>query len=338
MQNPYNVTGFWSFFLVLLQRLIQLPTLIQTPANLASDEIQLIVLMTLGISCGALGVLLVWRRMTMLANSLSHTILLGIAAVFLLVKYGWVAGDAELGALPSVTLLIASAVTGLATAMLTQTITKVFRLPEETSTGLVFTSLFALGIVIITIFSRNAHVGLEVVMGNVDGLSLGDVYMSLYVLGCNLILLPLLHRPYLVTSFDGSYAQLLGFRTSLYGHLLMLQTAITVVAGFRAVGVLMVLCFITGPAIVARPFCRSLRSMLLSSAAIGALCSLLAVASSRAILTNFGVPLATGPIAVAWMVMLVLASLFVRVRTKNCTVYPIASQSHDYCKGSESNN
>lgn len=326
MQNPYNVSGFWSFFIVLLQRLTQLPSLVHQPMQLASDEIQLLVLACLGASCGCVGVLLVLRRMTMLANSLSHTILLGIAAVFLLVKYGWLAGAAELGALPAATLLVAAAATGILTAIITQALTKIFRLPEETSTGLVFTSLFALGIVIITIFSRNAHVGLEVVMGNVDGLSMADVRMAGFVLLCNAMLLPLMYRAYLVSSFDRPYAQLVGFKTSLCGHLLMLQTAITVVAGFRAVGVLMVLCFITGPAIVVRPFCRSLGAMLLGSAGVGALCALLAVASSRAILTNFGVPLATGPIAVAWMVALVLASLFVRVRTKNYTVYPVASQ------------
>ena len=161
--SPYRGTNFFTFFWTLLERIFSGEIL-----HPATDEIQMLVLGGVAISGALVGTFLVLRRMTMLANSLSHTILLGIVIAFL------VTGQ-EIGALSIPVMLIASVITGLATAFLTEFLHRNIRLQEDAANGLVFSTLFALGIVLVTLFTRNAHLGVEVVMGNADALQLRDL-------------------------------------------------------------------------------------------------------------------------------------------------------------------
>src|SRR4029077_18141377 len=104
---------------------------------------------------------------TMLANSLSHTILLGIVIAFLIGSSSEGFHEGRL----NLTLLFAAALgSGLLTAVVTEILTKSVKLQEDASLGLVFTTFFALGIVLVNLLARNVHIGAEVVMGNVDAL------------------------------------------------------------------------------------------------------------------------------------------------------------------------
>ena len=82
--SPYWGTNFFSFFKVLFGRLLHFDF-----SSLAADEVQMIVLSCIGISCGLIGPFLVLKKMSMFANSLSHTILLGIVVSFLCLDDGF---------------------------------------------------------------------------------------------------------------------------------------------------------------------------------------------------------------------------------------------------------
>jgi manganese/zinc/iron transport system permease protein len=307
--SPYSGVSFLQFFLTFLHRLPAIVQALWSGDVLYTDEIQLLVLIPMGISCGMLGALLVLRRMTMLANSLSHTILLGIVAAFLLSRAS-IAGELlEQGPLPLGSLMTASAVTAVMTTFLTESFTKWFRLSEEASTGLVFTALFAAAIVFVTLFTRNAHIGIEVVMGNADGLGRSDIPLGLWVLAANLLLLIPLYRALLITTFDPGFSRLVGFRSGLVSYILMAQVGLSVVAGFRAVGVLMILAFLVGPALTMRPWVHSLRGLILASGIGGGLVGLLAVATARGVLSSLRLPLSTGALAVVWVSLGVVCSL-----------------------------
>jgi manganese/zinc/iron transport system permease protein len=306
--NPYSGASWFSFFGTFFGRLFAIAEALWTGGPLATDEVQVLVLGALGICCGLLGSLLVLRRMTMLANSLSHTILLGIVAAFLLARYGIQGEVLEQGPLPVWALMLASGITAVLTTFLTDALTRWFRLSEEASTGLVFTALFAAAIVAVTLFTRNAHIGIEIVMGNADGLSRGDVTLAGWVLGCNAIAVLFLFRSYLATTFDAGFSSLIGFRPALISYVLMAQVGLSVVAGFRAVGVLMVLAFLVGPPLAARGWVRSLRGLMLASSVLGGGAGLLAVATARGLLTAFRLPLSTGALAVFWVSLFVAGS------------------------------
>jgi manganese/zinc/iron transport system permease protein len=310
--NPYSDSTFFSFFFQLFFRFCGFVTGQIGWSNLASDEIQLLVLSAVAASAALLGCFLVLRRMTMLANSLSHTILLGIVLVYYLSlqTLSLESGDHH-DPLSIQAMLLAALGMGVVTAFLTQFLTKAVGLQEDASIGLVFTSLFALGIIAATLLTRSAHIGAEVVMGNVDALQIGDLKLVSAVLVINVILIGLFYKEYVVTSFDGGLSTALGISTLFFDYLLMVQVSATAIGGFRAVGVLMVLALITGPPLTARLLVDNLRVMLPLSVGIGCVASFVGVALSRHLLTVAGMALSTGGIVVCVIgVFFVLAVIF----------------------------
>lgn len=299
--NPYTGTTFFEFLILFIERLY-------TGAifNLVSDEVQVLVLIGVSISSALVGSFLILRRMTMLANALSHTILFGIVIAYLIISQINPESSHHLD-IPS--MLFASVLMGVATAFLTEFLTKTVRLQEDASTGLVFTTLFAIGIIMVTLLTRNAHIGTEVVMGNVDALHVDDLKLVYSILGVNLLLFGLFYKEYKITSFDSSLARSLGISALFFNYLLMVQVSATCIGAFRAVGVLMVLAFITGPPLIARMYTHRLKSMLLNASLIGIFASIVGVAFSRHLLTFNGLALSTGGIVVCIIALFFLLSI-----------------------------
>lgn len=297
--NPYSGKTFFEFIVQLVIRLWEFIRGDLPLEHLAADEIQVVVLMGVGISSALVGTFLVLRKMTMLANSLSHTILLGIVIAFLLTRggAGEVGHDHEYS-INIEAMLFGALVMGLLTTFLTELLTKWARLQEDASMGIVFTSLFSIGVITVTLLTRNAHIGTEVVMGNVDALQLADCKLVYIVLLINLLLFVLFFKEYKITTFDSALASALGISSIFFNYLLMAQVSVTAIAAFRAVGVLMVLAFITGPALTARLLVHDLKKMLVVSALIGAGASVVGVALSRHILTVYGIALSTAGLVV----------------------------------------
>jgi manganese/zinc/iron transport system permease protein len=275
--------------------------------QLATDEVQMLVLVGVAASSALVGTFLVLRKMTMLANSLSHTILVGIVMAFLW-TYGTGRATPEHPNISIHILLIASLIMGLVTAFLTELLTKGARLQEDASTGIVFTSLFAIGVIAVTLLTRNAHIGTEAVMGNVDALQVSDAKLVYVVLAINLLTILLFFKEFKITTFDPGLSRAFGIAPAFFSYLLMTQVSLTAIGAFRAVGVLMVLAFITGPALTARLLTNTLQGMLSMAIAIGVLASLLGVALSRHILTVYDVSLSTAGVVVCVIVILYLLS------------------------------
>ena len=296
--NPYSGQDFFGFFSVLLRRLGHFLTGNLHYQDLASDEIQLIVLAGVAVSCALVGTWLILKKMSMLANSLSHTILLGIVIAYWLGLGQAQASSFDEHNLRLQSLLIASLLMGILTVLATDFFTRVLRLQEDASIGIVFTSFFALGIILVTVLTRSAHIGIEAVMGNVDALHLNDCRVVFIVLSINLIVILACFKEYQITTFDPPLAKSLGISVTFFNYLLMLQVAATTLASFRAVGVLMVLAFITGPSLTARFFTNRLQSLLLLSIFLGCVSALIGVALSRHLLSNYDLALSTGGLVV----------------------------------------
>lgn len=301
--NPYHNQTFFGFFLQLCIRFLSFIRGDIGLQDLVSDEIQVLVLVGVAASAALTGAFLILRRMTMLANALSHTILMGIALAF------FVVGDSE-GHLPLNAMLVASLGMGIVTAFLTEALTKIGKLQEDASTGLVFTSLFAAGIILVTVLTRDAHIGLEAVMGNVDALHVDDLQFVYLILLGNIFLFTLFFKEFKITTFDPALAKALGFSTLFFNYLLMAQVSATTIGAFRAVGVLMVLAFITGPALTARLLTHHLKYMLLGAVGIGIFVSVVGVALSRHILTTTGVAFSTAGVVVCTIVSTYVFTLF----------------------------
>ncbi|MCE2982639.1 MAG: metal ABC transporter permease [Parachlamydia sp.] len=300
--NPYQGTDFLSFFYRLFARTGSI--LKGQPSTLASDEIQVIVLIGVALSCATVGTFLVLRKMTMLANSLSHTILIGIVLAFLMTAQGHSNEGSFIA--PMQAMLIGSLAVGFLTAYLTEFFSKTVRLQEDASIGLIFTTLFAVGIVLVTVLTRNAHIGIEAVMGNADALHKDDIFWVYIILGLNLLMIALFYKEYLITTFDGALSLSLGISPLIYNYLLMAQVSLTTITSFRAVGVILVLAFMTAPVMTARLFTHRLGTLLAGSAAIGSLSALVGVAITRHALTEYGMALSTAGVVVSTLFLFYL--------------------------------
>jgi manganese/zinc/iron transport system permease protein len=154
--------------------------------------------------------------------------------------------------------------------------------------------------------TRNAHIGTEVVMGNVDALQLADCKLIYLIVAINLLLFFLFFKEFKITTFDPGLSRALGISPIFFNYLLMIQTSATVIGAFRAVGVLMVLAFITGPALTARLLAQGLEKMLLFAIILGSVASICGVALSRHFLSVYGVSLSTAGIVVCTITLLYL--------------------------------
>lgn len=308
--NPYSGNTFFEFFYTLLTRIFAFISGQLHPSEFASDEIQLLVLIGIASSTALIGCFLTLRKMTMLANSLSHTILLGIVGAYLFASRYTPSQNAAEGISINLQLMLAAAlVMGFVTTFLTELLTKTLKMQEDASTGIVFTTLFALGIVLVTLLTRNVHIGTEIVMGNVDALRLEDSLSAWIILAIDLFFIWLFFKEFKITTFDPALSEALGISPTFFNYLLMSLVSITIIGAFRAVGVLMVLSFITGPPLAARLLTEKLNSLLILSVCIGILASLLGIALSRHFLSAYGLALSSGGLVVCMVGFLFILSL-----------------------------
>ena len=301
--SPYWKADFFGFFVTLFQRFGGWITG-SFPSEIASDELQILILSLVAFSCSLVGAFLVLRKMTMLANSLSHTLLLGIVIAFFLFSRSM---D---GTMDLKIFTIASLLTAAMTTFLTQWLTRGLKISEDASIGLIFSTLFALGITFVTLFTKNAHIGTEIVMGNVDVLQPEDLKINFFLALFNLSLFTLFFRKYLITTLDPSFSKSLGVSSSVFHYLLMLQTAATAIGAFRAVGVILVLAFLVAPYLTARFFSDRLSTLLVLSPLIGISSSVIGVALSRHFLTVYQTPLSTGGIVVCVLLFFFFLAFF----------------------------
>jgi manganese/zinc/iron transport system permease protein len=290
--NPYEDASLGQFFITLFERMISFIS--GHSLELASDELQILVLLFTSCSCAFLGSFLVLKKMTMFANSLSHTMLLGIVGAYLITSSFFGSGLLDVS-----TLLLGAFIAAILTALCTDGLARIFHLSEDASIGLVFSSFFALGIILVTIFTKNLHLSAEAVTGNIDILQKSDLFLSMGIWGLTSMILIFLYRPLKVFCFDPFFSKGLGISNHLLRAFLFFLTACVCIVSFRFVGVLLVLSFLTGPYLIARLFFHRLSQLLICSFGIAIFASVLAPALSRHFFVMYDLPLSTGGIVVS---------------------------------------
>lgn len=211
----------------------------------------LLIMLVLAISCSMVGNILVITNQSMLADALSHSVLLGIVLGFFLVRD-----------LNSPLLMIGASVFGVLTIVLIDRIHSQ-KVAHDAATGLVFTCFFALGVMLISLFARNVHLDLDMVlMGEV--LFAPFVRMDLFGLSLPLALVKglifllvistfylLFFRHLSLFLFDQTQARLAGVKVSLLMVSLMFLTSLSIVTAFDSLGSITVISFLVAPAMLA---------------------------------------------------------------------------------------
>lgn len=223
-----------------------------------------------GISCGLIGVFLILRKMAMMADAISHTVLLGIVIAFLVTR--------ELTGPP---MLIGAILAGLLTAFFVQWLHSL-GIQQHASMGIVFTTLFAIGVILIATSVGNAHLDVQhSLMGDITFIPFNTIVLPMigeipeatallaFALVIVLFFIIAFYKEWKITSFDPALAASLGIPVLLMHYLYMSLVSITTVASFDSVGAIMVVAMLITPAASAYLWTDKLSIMLVLSSLFG---------------------------------------------------------------------
>ncbi|HEX7003033.1 MAG TPA: metal ABC transporter permease [Trueperaceae bacterium] len=251
----------------------------------------------LGLSSGALGVFAVLRQQSLLGDALSHATLPGVALGFM------VAGTRNLESITAGALL-----TGAAAALLVLVLTRRSRLKTDAALGAALSIFFALGVVLLTRIQQTGNAsqaGLDsFLFGQAAAILRSDLWLMGGLTLLALLLLAAFWKEFKLVTFDASFAGSLGLPVVLLETSLTLLIALAIVIGLQLVGVVLMAAMIVAPAAAARQWSRRLEQMVVLSALIGAFGGV-----TGAVVSATGPNLATGPLIVLAITVVVLLSL-----------------------------
>ena len=209
--------------------------------------------------------------MSMVSDSITHTILLGIVLAFFAVND-----------LSSPFLLIGAAIMGPITVWITELLSKTKTVSEDAATGIVFPLLFSIAVILITKYAGTAHLDTDsVLLGELAfapfdrmvlfGYDLGA--KGLYISGCmlviNIVFTSVFYKELQVVSFDPVLAAVMGFSPAVVHYSLMTAASLTAVGAFEAVGSVLVTAFMIAPAASAYLLTENLKKMIFIAVGIG---------------------------------------------------------------------
>jgi len=225
------------------------------PLALELFQRALIEAVLMGATCGAIGAYVVLRRLAFIGDALSHAVFPGVVLAYIT------------GAPIFAGAMIAGTITSVAIAV----VSRGQRIREDTAIGIFFAGAFALGIVLISTQSGYQRDLSAFLVGDLLGVSLGQIAASAVAGAIVIGLLVALRKELLLTSFDRVYAQALGYPVFLLELLLLLLLTATIVVSLSAVGIILVLAMLVTPAATARLLVDRFTPMMILGAALGAL-------------------------------------------------------------------
>ena len=231
-------------------------------------------------ACGLIGNYLILRRMALVGDAISHSILPGIAVAFLLA-----------GSRNTSVMFIGALVAGIFTTVIIELIHKKSRVKQDAAIGIAFTTLFALGVILISLYADRVDLDQECVLyGEIGfvwmqaplqlgGFTLGPepvVRMAAVALA-TAVLIVLFYKELLVSSFDPGLAASLGINATLMHYALMSMLSVVVVSAFESVGAILVIAMLILPGATASLLSDRLPVVLVLSVVHGALSSVFGI-------------------------------------------------------------
>lgn len=283
-------------------------------------------------ACALVGNFLVLRRQALMGDAIAHAVLPGIAAAYIITR--------SREPLP---ILLGAAGAGLVTVALVAIIRALGKVERGASMGVAFTTLFALGVVMIEHIPPTIDLDADCVLhGNLEALlwfppehlslsALATLPRQVHTLAAVMVLVLAFtlafYKELRLTSFDPALAASLGFRPGLVNTLLMTVAAAAVVASFEAVGSILVVAMLICPPACARMLTDRLRTQLLLSQLIAFLTATSGYLVATRVPPLFAEDLtlnAAGMIATVSGVFVIVISLWSRAAQRRGTRHALA--------------
>lgn len=225
-----------------------------------------IILCLTSLACGTIGNLLVLKNESMIADALSHSVLLGIVLGF------FISQD-----LNSPLLIIGATIFGILTVIFIDWLMQSSKINHDGATGLIFPLLFSIAVILISTFAKNVHLDIDMVlMGEILFASLNrtqflglelpvSLIQTSIILIVNSLFIGLTYQRLKLYLFDTTQAILSGIPMTHYKLITMLLVSLTTVIAFNAVGSITVITFFVAPSMTALFFSNSFKKLLLLS-------------------------------------------------------------------------
>jgi manganese/iron transport system permease protein len=201
--------------------------------------------------CALLSCFLVLKGWALMGDAVSHAVLPGIVLAYM-------------AGLP---LLLGAFVAGLGSALLTGYLADNSRIKRDTVMGVVFSAMFALGVVLITAFPTDVHLD-HILFGNMLGVGRGDLITAAAIALPVTLVLVLKWRDLMLHAFDPAQAQVSGLRTNVLHYGLLAILALTIVATLSSVGLILAIGLLIAPGAIAFLVTRSFGAMLIVATAV----------------------------------------------------------------------
>lgn len=241
---------------------------------MGSAQIEIIILACLtAAACALPGVFLVLRKVSLMSDAISHSILFGIVIAFFYTQN-----------LSSPLLIVAATLTGILTVTLTEGIIRTKKLKEDAAIGLVFPVLFSIGVILINKYTSDVHIDADCVLfGEIafapfNRIVINDIDygpQGMWVMGAifilNLLFIAVFYKELKLATFDPDLAAALGFVPVVIHYMLMTLVSITAVGAFEHVGSILVVALMITPPAAAYLLTDRLSHMIIISAGIGIL-------------------------------------------------------------------
>lgn len=203
-----------------------------------------------GAVCSTLSCFLVLKGWSLMGDAVSHAVLPGVVLAYII----------------GIPLAVGAFFSGLLCAVATGFIKENTRVKEDTAMGIVFTGLFALGLVMFTKVQTDMHLN-HILFGSLLGISKEDVVQTSVVGIITLIIIVLMRKDLLLFCFDSSHARSIGLNTKLLYYTLLSLLAATIVVSLQAVGIILVIAMLITPGCIAYLLTDRFNHMLMISAA-----------------------------------------------------------------------
>jgi manganese/iron transport system permease protein len=250
----------------------------------------LVEVLVLGAVAGAVGVLVVLRRLAFVGDALTHTVFPGVVIAHLLGR----------------SILLGALAFGVLTAVLLTVLGGHRRVGNDAALAILLTSFFSLGVVLIS-RTRGFTADLTVFLfGRVLAIDRTDLVQTLAVAAVAAVVLAVLHKELVLRAFDPEATAAMGYRTGALDLVLNLLIALVVVAAVEAVGTVLVIALIVVPAAAARLLTDRVAAMTAVAGGLGAAGGWLGLAVSYEVSVDQGIRLAAGATIVVVLVGLFL--------------------------------
>lgn len=231
------------------------------------------------ITCSLIGNFLVLRRLALLGDAMSHAVLPGIVIAF------FAAGQT----LTSPLFFVFAVLFCVIMAILIEFIKHHNQLiKEQTAIGIIFTFLFAIGVILLVQFAENVHLDQDAVLyGQIELSSFNHFYLfdrdlgpkALWTLGfatlTNLLVILIFYKELKITTFDQAFSKSIAISPRLIHYIIVTLISITIIAAFDSVGAIIVLALLIVPPATASIISKTLPQMIVSSLIIGASAAIL---------------------------------------------------------------